>query len=56
MNYANIKVIDRASSDFKFRMREMLHILKNKPQLKKQLNAQSKSEVKTLTIQDYEQH
>ena len=56
MDYANIKVIDRASSDFKLRMKELLHILKSKPEHNKQLNAQSKYEVKTLIIQGYEQH
>ena len=56
MDYENIKVIDRASSDFKLRMKELLHILKSKPELNKQMNAQSKYEIKTLIIQAYEQH
>ena len=47
MDYANIKIIDRASSDFKLRMKELLHILKNKPELNKQMNSQSKYEIKT---------
>ena len=51
-----IKVIDRASSDFKLRMKELLHILKNKPELNKQMNSQSKYEIKTLIITAYEQH
>ena len=50
MDYDNIKVIDRASSDFKLRMKELLHILKNKPELNKQMNSQSKYEIKTLII------
>ncbi len=49
-------MIDRASSDFKLRMKELLHILKSKPLLNKQMNAQSKYEIKTLIIQEYEQH
>jgi hypothetical protein len=56
MDYKNIKVIDKANSDFKLKMKELLHILKRKPKLNKQLNAQSKYEIKTLIIQAYEQH
>ena len=56
MDYSGIEVIDRASSDFKLRMKELLHILKSKPLLNKQMNAQSKYEIKTLIIQAYEQH
>ena len=50
------KVIDRASSDFKAKMKELLHILHKKPELNKQLNPQSKYEIKTLIIQAYLQH
>jgi len=56
MDYSGIEVIDRASSDFKLKMKELLHILKSKPVLNKQMNAQSKYEIKTLIIQAYEQH
>jgi len=56
MDYDNIKVIDRASNDFKLRMKELLHILKTKPELNKQLNSQSQYEIKTLIITAYEQH
>ena len=35
MDYENIKVIDRASNDFKLKMKELLHILKTKPELNK---------------------
>ena len=41
MDYANIQVIDRASNDFKVRMKELLHILHTKPELNKQLNSHS---------------
>jgi hypothetical protein len=54
MDYDNIKVIDRASSDFKLKMKELLHILKSKPELNKQMNPQSKYEIKTLIITAYE--
>jgi hypothetical protein len=40
MDYENIKVIDRVSN-FKLRMKELLHILKEQPELNKQLNSQS---------------
>jgi hypothetical protein len=38
MDYENIEIIDKASTDFKLRMKELLHILKRKPELNKQLN------------------
>jgi len=56
MDYKNVQVIDRASNDFKLRMKELLHILKKKPVLNKQMNAQSSFEIKTYIIQAYEQH
>ncbi len=34
MDYENIEVIDKASTDFKLRMKELLHILKRKSELK----------------------
>ena len=51
-----LQVIDRASSNFKLRMKELLHILKEQPELNKQLNSQSDYEIKTLIIQAYPQH
>ena len=56
MDYDNIKPSDRARNDFKLRMKELLHILKTKPELNKQLNSQSKSDIKTILIPAYEQH
>ena len=56
MDYANIQVIDRASNDFKVRMKELLHILHTKPELNKQLNSQSDFEAKTFIIKGYPQH
>jgi hypothetical protein len=55
MDYENIQVIDRASSNFKLRMK-ILHILKEQPELNKQLNSQSDYEIKTLIIQANPQH
>jgi hypothetical protein len=56
MNYENIQIIDRASSNFKLRMKELLHILKEQPKLNKHLNSQSDYEIKTILIQAYPQH
>jgi ribosomal protein L24 len=56
MDYENIQVIDHANSNFKLRMKELLHILKEQPELNKQLNSQSDYEIKTLIIQAYPQH
>jgi hypothetical protein len=56
MDYDNIKPSDRARNDFKLRMKELLHILKTKPESKKQLNSQSQYEIKTMIITAYEQH
>ncbi len=56
MDYDNIRIIDRASNDFKVRMKELLHILHTKPELNKQLNSQSDYETKTLIIKGYPQH
>jgi len=53
MDYENIQVIDRASSNFKLRMKELLHILKEQLELNKQLNSQSDYEIKTFIIQAY---
>jgi len=56
MDYENIQVIDSASSNFKLRIKELLHILKEQPELNKQLNSQSDYEIKTLIIQAYPQY
>jgi hypothetical protein len=58
MDYENIEIIDKASTDFKLRMirdKELLHILKRKPELNKQLNSQSNYDIKTLIIAAYPQ-
>jgi hypothetical protein len=56
MDYDNIEIIDKADTDMKLRIKELLHILKRKPSLNKQLNSQSNYEIKTLIIQAYPQH
>ena len=47
MDFDNIQVIDRASSNFKLRMKDLLHILEEQPELNKQLNSKSDYEIKT---------
>jgi hypothetical protein len=41
--------------DFKLRTKELLHILKRKPKLNKQLNSQSNFDIKTLISAAYPQ-
>jgi len=53
MDYDNIEVIDQAENGMKLRIKELLHILKEKPTLNKQLNAQSDFDIKTFLIQAY---
>jgi hypothetical protein len=55
MDYENIEIIDKVSTDFKLRMKELLHILKRKPELNKELNSQSNYDIKTLIIAAYPQ-
>lgn len=50
MDYDNVEILDSADSDFKLQIKELLHILKRKPALNKQLNSQSNFDVKTLII------
>ncbi|CAF1104733.1 unnamed protein product, partial [Brachionus calyciflorus] len=56
MNYDNIEIIYKADTDMKLRFKELLHILKCKSSLNKQLNSQSNYEIKTLIIQAYPQN
>ena len=56
LDYNNVEILDTASNNDKIRIKELLHILKRKPALNKQLNAQSSYEIKTLIIKAYPQH
>ncbi|CAF1051192.1 unnamed protein product [Brachionus calyciflorus] len=56
MDYDNIEIIDKADTDMKLRIKELLLILKRKPSLNKQLSSQSNYEIKTLIIQAYPQN
>ncbi len=55
IDYENIEIMDKASTDLKLKMKELLHILKRKPELNKQLNSQSNYDIKTLIIAAYPQ-
>jgi len=55
IDYDNIEVIDQAENDMKLRIKELLHILNEKPALNKQLNVQSDFDIKTFLIQAYTQ-
>ena len=50
MAYDKIEILDTAESNFKLEIKELLHIISNKPKLNKQLNAQSKFNIRTLII------
>ena len=52
MDYDNIEVIDQVESDMKLRIKELLQILRRKPTLNKQLNAQSNFDIKTFFIRE----
>ena len=53
MDYENIEILDQAESNFKLEMKELLHIVQQKPSLNRQLNAQSKFNIRTLIIAAY---
>ena len=51
----SLDIVDRASNDHKLKVKELLHILEEKPTLNKQLNPQSKYDIKTIIVQVYPQ-
>ncbi len=53
MDYDNVEVLDHADTFTKLSVKELLHILKKKPSLNKQLNSQSSFEIKTLIVKEY---
>jgi hypothetical protein len=55
MNYDGIEIIDRADNNMKLQIKELLHILKQKPTLNKQLNSQSSYDIKTIIVKAYQQ-
>ena len=56
IDYDGVEVIDTADSDTKLKIKELLHILKRKPELNKQMNSQNEFNIKTILIQAYSQH
>ena len=55
MDYDEVEILDNADSNQKLEIKELLHIIKEKPPLNRQLNAQSKYNIKTLIITAYQQ-
>jgi len=55
MDVENVEVLDTADSDFKLRLKELLHIVCHRPSLNRQLNPQSQFNVNTLIIAAYKQ-
>ncbi len=53
VEYDQVEVINTGDSILKLRIKELLHILKEKPVLNRQLGTQSKYEVKTILIPTY---
>ena len=47
MDLDNVEIIDQAVNDTKLKIKELLHILKWKPSLNRQLNSQSDFDIKT---------
>ena len=52
-DFDGVKILDTAENDFQLQIKELLHILKRKPILNKQLGSQSKFEIKTLIIRAF---
>ena len=55
MDFANVEILDTADSDFKLKMKELLHIVCHKPNLNPQLSPQSQFNINTLIIAAYSQ-
>lgn len=55
INYDGIEIVDRADNNMKLQIKELLHILKQKPILNKQLNSQSNFDIKTIIVKAYQQ-
>ena len=56
MDYDNVEIIDLANNNLKLQVKELLHILKSKPDINRQLGSQSSYEINTILIQAYSQH
>ena len=47
IGFEEVEILDSADNDTKLRIKELLHILKRKPELNKQLGTESNYEIKT---------
>ena len=55
IDFVNIEIVDRADNNLKLEVKELLHILSQKPSLNKQLNSQSDYDIKTIIVKAYQQ-
>lgn len=55
IDWNNVEIVDRADNNLKLQVKELLHILKIKPTLNKQLNSQSNYDIKTIIVKAYQQ-
>ena len=55
MDYDDVEIIDSADSNCKLLCKELLHIVKKKPSLNRQLGNDSSLNIKTLIIAAYPQ-
>jgi len=53
MDYDNVEILDSADSEYKLKMKELLHIVHHKPAINIQYNDRSKFNIKTLIIAAY---
>ena len=53
IEYEKIEILDTAETNFKLEIKELLQIIKHKPSLNRQLNLQSKYNIRTLIIAAY---
>ena len=56
MDYDNVDTIVHADNTTILAVKKLLHILKHKPEINRQLGSQSSYEIKTILIQAYPQH
>ena len=55
MAFDQVEILDSAESKHKLEVKELLHIIANKPSLNKQLNSQAKFNIRPLIIAAYPQ-
>ena len=55
INYDEVEILDSADNNLKLQIKELLQIVNHKPTLNRQLNSQSKFNIKTLIVAAYPQ-